>query len=155
MHDSRILPGSRRACAPTRLRVCWRRAICAMPPSRDWITRPRFWAPSNWTMSCRCVQPVWRPLLNGLMGKVQLAWPNPGAAGGAWFAGAIEFDRRPTPAAPQAVSCATPRAEVVEALRWTRELIALGRARPEEIAICATATQDWDDHILVLASDAG
>jgi hypothetical protein len=36
-----------------------------------------------------------------------------------------------------------------------RELIASGRARPEEIAICATATEDWDDHMLVLATDAG
>lgn len=101
------------------------------------------------------VQPVWRPLLNALTGKVQPAWRNPGAADVAWFAGAVEFDPRPTPAAPQVVSCATPRAEVVEALRWMRELIASGRARPEEIAICATATEEWDDHILVLATDAG
>ena len=36
-----------------------------------------------------------------------------------------------------------------------RELIASGRARPEEIAVCATATEDWDDHMLVLAADAG
>src|SRR5580692_9147267 len=29
------------------------------------------------------------------------------------------------------------------------------RARPDEIAVCATATEDWDDHMLVLAVDAG
>jgi hypothetical protein len=34
------------------------------------------------------------------------------------------------------------------------ELIASSRARLEEIAICATATEDWDDHILALATDA-
>src|SRR4029077_5280845 len=52
------------------------------------------------------------------------------------------------------VSCASPRAEAVEALRWVRELIASGRARPDQIAVCATATKDWDDHMLVLAADA-
>jgi hypothetical protein len=36
-----------------------------------------------------------------------------------------------------------------------RELMASGRARPDEIAICAPATEDWDDHMLVLATDAG
>jgi len=101
------------------------------------------------------VGPVWRPLLNALARKVQLAWRNPGAADIAWFAGGVESDPRPTPAAPQIVSCATPHAEAVEALRWMRELMASGRARPEEIAICATATEDWDDHMLVLATDAG
>ncbi|MBP8234786.1 MAG: PD-(D/E)XK nuclease family protein, partial [Rhizorhabdus sp.] len=35
-----------------------------------------------------------------------------------------------------------------------RELIASGRARPDEIAICATATEDWDEHFLVLVADA-
>ena len=59
------------------------------------------------------------------------------------------------PASPEIVSCASPRAEAVEALRWIRELIASGRARPDEIAVCATATEDWDDHMLVLAADAG
>ncbi|MCS3965014.1 hypothetical protein M2189_008217 [Bradyrhizobium japonicum] len=52
------------------------------------------------------------------------------------------------------VSCANPRAEAIEALRWMRELITSGRARPDEIAICATATEDWDEHFLVLVADA-
>jgi hypothetical protein len=98
---------------------------------------------------------VWRPLLNALARKVHLRWRNPGTADCAWFAGDIESDLCAAPAAPQVVSCATPRAEAVEALRWMRALMASGRARPEEIAICATATQDWDEHMLVLASDAG
>jgi hypothetical protein len=29
---------------------------------------------------------------------------------------------------------------VVESLRWIHELVASGRARPEEIAICTTST---------------
>jgi hypothetical protein len=101
------------------------------------------------------VAPVWRPLLAALARVVPLRWRNPGAADVAWFAGAVEIDERPTPATPEVVSCAAPRAEVVEALRWVRELIASGRARPDEIAVCATATEDWDEHMLVLATDAG
>jgi hypothetical protein len=100
------------------------------------------------------VAPVWRPLLDSLARSVRLTWRNPGAAEIASFAGEVNWDSRPAPAEPEVISCATPRAEAIEALRWMRELIAVGRARPEEIAICATATEDWDDHMLVLAADA-
>ena len=101
------------------------------------------------------VAPVWWPLLNALARTVPLIWRNPGASDVAWFPGRVDSDPRPAPAAPEVVSCATPRAEAVEALRWMRELIASGRARPEEVAICATAPEDWDEHMLVLAIDAG
>ena len=101
------------------------------------------------------VAPVWRPLLLALARQVPLAWRNPGDRDTAWFTGELAFDARPTPASREIVSCASPRAEAVEALRWIRELISSGRARPDEIAVCATATEDWDDHMLVLAADAG
>jgi hypothetical protein len=101
------------------------------------------------------VAPVWRPLLDALARNVRLTWRNPGAVDVAWFAGDVNRDSRPAPAKPEIISCATPRAEAVEALRWMRELMAVGRARPEEIAICATATEDWDDHMLVLGVNAG
>jgi hypothetical protein len=100
------------------------------------------------------VAPVWRPLLNELARSVQLTWRNPSSADVAWFAGDVSSNSRPVPSKPEIVSCATPRDEVVEALRWVRELIASGLARPSEIAICATTTEDWDDHLLVLANDA-
>lgn len=101
------------------------------------------------------VAPVWRPLLLALARQVPLAWRNPGDPGAAWFTGELVSDPRPKLASPEIVSCASPRAEAVEALRWIRELIASGRVRPDEIAVCATATEDWDDHMLVLAADAG
>jgi hypothetical protein len=101
------------------------------------------------------VAPVWRPLLIALARVVPLRWRNPGAADVAWFPGEVQTDERTMPVAPEVVSCAAPRAEVVEALRWVRELISSGRARPDEIAVCATATEDWDEHMLVLATDAG
>lgn len=101
------------------------------------------------------VAPLWRPLLDALSRQVRLTWSDPGGADIAWFTGEIQSNPEPAPATPEVVSCATPRAEVIEALRWVSELIASGRARPQQIAICATATEEWDDHMLALASDGG
>jgi hypothetical protein len=101
------------------------------------------------------VDPVWQSLLNALGRTVSVRWRNPGAANVAWFTGQVVTEARPVPADLQIVSCASPRAEVVEALRWVRELLASGRAQPEQIAVCATATDDWDEHMLVLTTDAG
>ncbi|MGH7091431.1 MAG: hypothetical protein ACREFQ_21275, partial [Stellaceae bacterium] len=52
-------------------------------------------------------------------------------------------------------SCASPRHEALEALRWARELVAGGRARPEEIAIAAASPEEWDDHFLALGEMSG
>ena len=101
------------------------------------------------------VAPIWRPLLTALGRLVRVSWRNPGSSDVSWFAGELVSDPHSAPASAETVSCASPRAEAVEALRWVRELIASGRARPEQIAVCATATKDWDDHMLVLAADAG
>jgi hypothetical protein len=100
------------------------------------------------------VPPVWRTLLSSLSGKVELRWGNPGSTDLDWFPGSLAADRTPEVPAPRFVSCADPQAEAVESLRWIRELIASGRARPEEIAICAAATDAWDEQMLVLAADA-
>ena len=101
------------------------------------------------------VAPVWRPLLTALAQQVRLTWRNPSDPDIAWFAGELASDALATSASPEIVSCASPRTEAVEALRWIRELLASGRARPDEIGVCATDTEDWDDHMLVLAADAG
>jgi len=100
------------------------------------------------------IAPVWRPLLASLAKTVPLTWRNPCTPDASWFPGKVVFDDREPDVGMSIVSCANPRAEVVEALRWMRELIASGRARPEEIAICATATEDWDEHFLVLVAEA-
>jgi RecB family exonuclease len=100
------------------------------------------------------IAPVWRPLLARLASIVPLTWRNPGADA-SWFPGQVIGDDRPLNASMSIVTCANPHAEVVEALRWMRKLIASGHARPEEIAICATATEEWDEHFLVLVADAG
>jgi len=101
------------------------------------------------------VPPVWRALLASLSEKIDLCWRNPGSTDLGWFPGSLAADQALDVPPPRPISCADPQAEAVESLRWIRELIASGRARPEEIAICATATEAWDEQMLVLATDAG
>ena len=50
--------------------------------------------------------------------------------------------------------CADPHAEVVEALRWARELIASGTAKPEEVAIATAAPGLWDESMQTLVASA-
>jgi RecB family exonuclease len=102
------------------------------------------------------VAPVWRPLLNALRHVVAVAWEAPSAADTAWFEGVVEPLAKSESAVEWVrVSCADPHHEVIEALRWVRELISVGRAKPSDIAIATASTAPWDDHFLALASDAG
>ncbi len=52
------------------------------------------------------------------------------------------------------VVCATPKHEVIEALRWARQMIVSGRARPQEIAIVASGTEEWDEDFRVLVAES-
>jgi hypothetical protein len=52
-------------------------------------------------------------------------------------------------------SAATTLHEAIEAFRWTRELLASGRAAPHEIGIASTTPAEYDDAILALRADAG
>lgn len=58
------------------------------------------------------------------------------------------------PSAMAAWVCADPHSEVVEALRWARELIAAGKVRPEEIAIATAAPSAWDQSMQTLVASA-
>jgi hypothetical protein len=100
------------------------------------------------------VSPLWRPLLRALAGRVPALWRHPGAGDIGWYEGSVVAQDHPPAAAIEVASCPDPRAEVVEALRWLHELIASGRARPGEIAICAPATGQWDDHFFALTAEA-
>jgi hypothetical protein len=100
------------------------------------------------------VAPVWQPLVGGLADNTELSWRAPPEDEKRWFTGAIAEVDREVSATPALVSCANPHAEAVEALRWVRELLASGRARPEEIAIAAASPQGWDEHFLVLGRTA-
>ena len=100
------------------------------------------------------VPPVWRPLLSALAAVVPVRRCNPAVVDAAWFSGEVTRDRLPIAAVPESVCCADPHAEAVEALRWARDLLSSGRARPEDIAITAAATSVWDDHFLALSESA-
>jgi RecB family exonuclease len=101
------------------------------------------------------VAPVWRPLITALAAIIPVRWRNPAVTDTAWFPGEMIRDPYPAAAVPKSVCCADPHAEVVEALRWARELLSSGRARPEDIAITSAATSPWDDHFLALSESAG
>ncbi|MDN5850031.1 MAG: PD-(D/E)XK nuclease family protein, partial [Nitrococcus sp.] len=103
------------------------------------------------------LDPVWRPLLLELTKVIPVRWEalpelRPqwarNGAGIVWEEGAREV--------PQVtrVSCANPRHAALEALRWARGLLATGQVRPEEVAIAAPTTAEWEGHISVIAADA-
>lgn len=73
-----------------------------------------------------------------------------------WFSGlVIRTGTKDATTMADILSCADPRHEAVEALRWVRRLLAEGAARPNEIAISAAAPGAWDEHILGVAEDTG
>lgn len=101
------------------------------------------------------VPPVWRPLLEALHEVIELRWMGHSAATEPWFPGLLLPDTDAVGASPiEVASCADSSAEVVESLRWARELIASGRARPEEIAICSTSTERWDEYFVTLVDSS-
>lgn len=101
--------------------------------------------------------PCWRPLLGPLAGAVPVAWVAGRRPVPAWLEGTgvtVTREDHAGGARAQIYSCAHPQHEVLEAFRWMRELIAGGRARPEEIAIAAASPADFDDHVMALGADA-
>lgn len=101
------------------------------------------------------IAPVWRPLIEALRGVVQVEWIAPAGADTDWFHGKIVQMNSGVAKAPAVVSCADVRHEVVESLRWARQLIASGVAKPNEIAITSANTTAWDDHFLACAEGTG
>ena len=102
------------------------------------------------------LSPCWRDLLFMLAGVLPVRWvagPRPVPD---WLAGSAVEVIQSDPADPEveAVTCATGHHEAVEAMRWARDLIASGVARPHEIAIAAAAPAAYDDVLLALRADA-
>jgi PD-(D/E)XK nuclease superfamily len=103
------------------------------------------------------MSPVWRPLVAALAAETDVEWIAGPRYVPPWVRElGIQVIQGPaeTPEI-RTESCASPRHEALEALRWARELIACRRARPEEIAIAATSPEDWDDHFLALSAMSG
>jgi hypothetical protein len=104
------------------------------------------------------VAPCWRRLFLALAGSTSVEWYSIETLREQlnWIQGSATcsvFKAKQTPG-QSSVVCATPKHEVIEALRWARELIVSGRAKPHEIAIVASATEDWDEDFRVLVGDS-
>ncbi|HET8701093.1 MAG TPA: hypothetical protein VFL97_05455, partial [Nitrococcus sp.] len=100
------------------------------------------------------LDPVWQPLLLALAKVTPVYWPTLPELRPRWASHNTSIIwQEIVSEAPRVtrVSCASPGHEALEALRWARGLLAAGTARPEEIAIAAPATAEWDPHIALIA----
>ena len=101
------------------------------------------------------MSPVWRPLLSQIGRETDVVWVGEARETPDWLSDyGIEVTTAPA-AAPAlcAVSCASPRHEILEALRWARRHLSLG-VHPQEIAIVAASPEFWDDPMLALSESA-
>jgi hypothetical protein len=101
------------------------------------------------------IDAVWRPLLNEIARFTELSWDTPVQIENTWFKGTLRRRAAVTPPNFSAEASADPKSEVVESLRWVRQLLSSGQAKAEEVALAATSTPDWDDHFLAYANNAG
>ena len=102
------------------------------------------------------LSPCWRELLFALAKALPVRWNAGPRAVPFWLNGsAVEIvSSEPKSPVIQGVSASTAYHEVIEALRWARELIVSGTAKPAEIAIAAAAPAAYDDEFMALCSDA-
>ena len=101
------------------------------------------------------MSPVWRPLLSLIGRETEVAWVAGARRPPDWLRDpGIEIRTAPkaTPSV-RALSCASPRHEALEALRWVRQHLARG-VRPQQLAIVGASPETWDDHMLALAEAA-
>jgi hypothetical protein len=103
------------------------------------------------------MSPIWRPLLAALKNVTDVQWVAGPRQVPAWVRelGISVVETAPEHPAIQSESCASPRHEALEAMRWARALIATEQAKPEEIAIAAASPAEWDDHFQALSEMAG
>ncbi len=101
------------------------------------------------------MSPVWRPLLAALVTETEVTWVAEARRAPSWltdFAVTVEGGPPEQPAR-RSISCASPRHEILEAVRWARSLLANGIGA-QEIAIATASPAGWDDHVLALAETA-
>lgn len=101
------------------------------------------------------MSPVWRPLLSMIAEQTEVVWMAEARRVPDWLSTSGITVKRSAAAKPIIItfSCASPRHEILEALRWARRHLAQG-ASPQEIAIAAASPDSWDDHVLALAESA-
>ena len=101
------------------------------------------------------MSPVWRPLLSAIAETTEVIWVAHARYIPNWLTECrVKVERRDaTKPQVRSISCASPRHEILEALRWARQHLARG-ARPEQIAIATASPQTWDDHMLAISASA-
>jgi hypothetical protein len=101
------------------------------------------------------MSPVWRPLLAGLAPVIETTWIAEARRVPSWLqaTGVTAITGSAEQPTIRAISCASPRHEILEALRWARSLLADG-VPAEQIAIATASPLNWDDHLLAAAKAA-
>lgn len=104
---------------------------------------------------CLDIDPLWRPLLNGLAELTQVTWRCvDNGTDRTWFKGTLLPDNQQPLPELVAESSADPRAEVVEALRWARARLTDGTLKAGQLALAAVSTDEFDEHMLALSRSA-
>lgn len=98
------------------------------------------------------IEPLWRPLINALVPHIE--WRTSGKVDRKWFAGHLAERPLARPEFRRVEAVADHRSEVIEALRWARELMSTGTVAASDIAITSTSLGDYDEHMLVLRREA-
>ena len=101
------------------------------------------------------MSPVWRPLLARIARHADVEWVAEAREIPGWLSETGTAARKGPRFEPQvsAVSCASPRHEILEAFRWARRHLATG-VLPQEVAIATASPETWDDHVLAIAGSA-
>lgn len=100
--------------------------------------------------------PVWRPMLTAIARVTEIVWIAEARYVPDWLPSTgirVEARAPEQQTAVHAVCCASPRHEVLEALRWARQHLVQG-ILPHQIAIAAASPEAWDDHMLGLGEAA-
>lgn len=100
------------------------------------------------------IEPLWRPLINALAEHVPVEWRTTGPVDRGWFLGRLVERQISTPVASRVEAAADNRTEVIEALRWARELLSAGDVMASDIAISCASLGEYDEHMLVLRREA-
>ena len=101
------------------------------------------------------MSPVWRPLLAALAAETDVVWVADARRLPQWLSstGVPAVTKPAEKPAVRSASCASPRHEILEAVRWARQLLARGIGA-HEVAITTASPANWDDHVLALSETA-
>ncbi|MER9119848.1 PD-(D/E)XK nuclease family protein [Mesorhizobium sp. M0954] len=98
------------------------------------------------------VDPVWRPLLAAITGRLPVSWLAIGTTDRSWFQGGPLEIASGSGVISAAEICADPRSEAIEALRWVRSLLSSGHVQASDIALVAASPSAWDEHLQVFSA---